>query len=108
MNPYVLDTDILTLYREGDSRVVQRVNAQPLAALAISIISVEEQLSGWYTQLRRAKRQDLLARAYQQLTDCVRVLASFNIYSFTEPAILCYEQLKSQKLNVRKMDLRIG
>jgi tRNA(fMet)-specific endonuclease VapC len=108
MTPYVLDTDILTLYREGDPNVVQRVNAHPLSELAVTVISVEEQLSGWYAQLRRAKRHDALARAYQQLTDCIRVLSVFRILSFTEAAILRYENLKAQKLNVGKMDLRIG
>jgi tRNA(fMet)-specific endonuclease VapC len=87
---------------------VKRVEAHPLAALAVTVISVEEQLSGWYTQLRRATRREALARAYQQLTDCVRVLAHFQILSFTEAAIIRYEGLKAQKLNVPKMDLRIG
>jgi tRNA(fMet)-specific endonuclease VapC len=108
MNPYVLDTDMLTLYREGDPVVVQRVNAHPLAALAVTVISVEEQLSGWYTQLRRATRRDALARAYHHLTECIRVLGHFQVLTFTEAAIIRYENLKAQKLNVGKMDLRIG
>ncbi len=108
MNPLVLDTDMLTLYREGDSNVVRRVQAHPPRALAITIISVEEQLSGWYTQLRRATKPDVMARVYQHFTDCVEALTQFQVVSFTEGAIGQYEDLKKQKLNVAKMDSRIA
>ena len=58
MTLYVLDTDILTLYQSGESTVVGHVQGHPANQLAVSIISVEEQLSGWYTQVRRAKNRD--------------------------------------------------
>jgi tRNA(fMet)-specific endonuclease VapC len=74
----------------------------------ITIISVEEQLTGWYTQLRRAKKRDLLAWLYQRLTDNVRFLARLPILSFTEPAMLRYDQLKALKLNIGKKDLCIA
>jgi hypothetical protein len=32
--------------------------------LAITVISVEEQLSGWYRRLRQAKKPEQLARVY--------------------------------------------
>ena len=35
-------------------------------------------------------------------------ISQLQIISFSEPAIIRYEQLKSQKLNIRKMDLRIA
>jgi tRNA(fMet)-specific endonuclease VapC len=47
MSLYVLDTDILTLYRQAHPLVRQRVAAQPPDDLAITVISVEEMLSGW-------------------------------------------------------------
>jgi tRNA(fMet)-specific endonuclease VapC len=46
MTLYVLDTDILTLYQHGHPRVVQHVLAHPLVHLAITVISVEEELRG--------------------------------------------------------------
>lgn len=76
--------------------------------LAISVITVEEQLSGWYTLLRRAKSSEWLARPYQRLADAVEVLSRFRILSFTVPAINRFEQLKRQKLGVKYMDLRIA
>jgi tRNA(fMet)-specific endonuclease VapC len=108
MSLYVLDTDILSLYQHGHAQVVQQVTAHPLTELAITVITVEEQLSGWYTVLRKAKKPDELAAAYQRLAATIPLLARFPILTFDEPAILEYEQLAALKLKVRKMDLRIA
>jgi tRNA(fMet)-specific endonuclease VapC len=108
MSLYVLDTDILTLLQTGHVVVVQRVGAHQPTDLAITIITVEEQWAGRYAQVRRAKKRDDRARAYQQLTDTVQRLAAVRILSFTEPALMRYEQLKGMRLNVGKMDLAIA
>jgi tRNA(fMet)-specific endonuclease VapC len=73
-----------------------------------NVISIEEQLSGWYAQVRKAKKPDVLAKAYQQLADQVMFLAPFSIYSFTVAAIDRYERFKTQKLKIGKNDLRIA
>jgi tRNA(fMet)-specific endonuclease VapC len=108
MSLYVLDTDVVVLFQEGHRRVCSAVLARPLDQLSISVITVEEQLSGWYTLLRRAKGQAQLARTYQRLADNVSMLADFRLLSFTEPAIARFESLKSLKLGIRHMDLRIA
>jgi tRNA(fMet)-specific endonuclease VapC len=69
---------------------------------------VEEQLSGWYTLLRRAKTAEHVARAYQRLADSVQLLGRFCVLSFTPPSIVRFERLKQQKLGVKHMDLRIA
>src|SRR5437773_7070058 len=108
MIPYILDTDILTLFQGSHPVVCQRVASHPPAEVMITIMSVEEQLSGWYTQLRRAKERHRVAWVYQRFTDAVRFLARLSILSFTEPAILRFEQLMALKLNTAKKDLRIA
>lgn len=108
MSLHVLDTDILTLYQHGHPQVVQQVLAHPLAELAVAVISVEEELRGWYSKLRRARKRDQLARVYQRLSDAVRFFARFQILSFTESAILRYEGLRSAYRTVGKNDLRIA
>src|SRR5438552_3900153 len=105
MIPFILDTDILTLFQGSHAVVCQRVASHPPDEVMITIISVEEQLSGWYTQLRRAKKRDVVAWVYQRFTDAVNSLAPLPILSLTEPAILRYEGLKALKLNVGKRDL---
>src|SRR5262245_3837953 len=108
MSLYVLDTDILTLMRQAHPAVARNVQAHPLPDLAVTVITVEEQLTGWYTWLRRARQRDELARVYEHLADNVRAFGPFRILSFTEPAILRYEDLLKLKLNIGKMDLRIA
>jgi tRNA(fMet)-specific endonuclease VapC len=108
MSLYVLDTDILTLLQEHHPTVFQRVCAQPPDEVAITVISVEEQLTGWYTQLRRARRRDLLAQVYERLALNVRFLGRLPILSYSEAAILRYEALHALRLNVASQDLRIA
>jgi tRNA(fMet)-specific endonuclease VapC len=105
---HVLDTDTLSLLQEGHPTVPKRVAACPAEDLAITVISVEEQLSGWYRRLRRAKKPEELARVYERLTATACSLARLPILSFSEAAIHRSKALQPAKLNVRKMDLCIA
>lgn len=108
MSLHILDTDMLTLFQHGNPSVCRKVQQHKREELAVTIISVEEQLSGWYTRLRRAKHPAELARVYDLFTQSVRFLSRLNVVSFSEPAILRFEQLKRMKLKVSAMDLRIA
>jgi tRNA(fMet)-specific endonuclease VapC len=108
MRLYVLDTDILTLFQRQHPVVLQNIEAHAHDQLAITVITVEEQLTGWYRVVRRAKRVEKLAEAYDRLTNAVSFLSSMTVLSFPPPAIERYEALKKQKLNIRAMDLRIA
>jgi tRNA(fMet)-specific endonuclease VapC len=108
MSLRVLDTDIVSLYQRSGAVRSQRIQAWPPAELAITVITVEEQLTGWYTLIRRVTQSDRLAIAYQSLADTVPFLARFRILSYTEGAISRFEQLAAMKLNLGRMDLRIA
>ena len=79
MSLFVLDTDITSLYWEGNVLVRQRVDARPLADLAITVITVDEQLTGWYTMTRQARRPEDVARAYARLAEAVGFLGGWRI-----------------------------
>ena len=108
MNLHVLDTDTFQLFLNEHPKVTARVGAQPATELGISVVTVEEQLSGWYTQLRQARNPERLAWAYRRLAMTVRALVKVQIVDFDEPSIHRYEAIKRLKLKVRKMDLRIA
>lgn len=108
MNLYVLDTDTLQLYQDGNQKVVSRISNLAPAERAISVITVEEQLSGWYTQLRQAKDPARLAWAYSRLASTIRFLTRLEIIDFDQAVIQRCQQLKKLKIKVRKMDLRIA
>jgi tRNA(fMet)-specific endonuclease VapC len=108
MSLYVLDTDTLTLLRRNHAAVVQHVKAHPPAEMAITVITVAEQLGGWYTQVRRAKKKDALARAYKQLAETTTLLSGIKILTLTEQAIDHCDRLKQLKLKIGINDLRIA
>lgn len=108
MRRYVFDTDTLSLYQRGHPVLVQRIDGQSPDELAITVITVEEQLSGWYREIRKAKGPPQVAAAYERLARSVKSLAPLQVLPYTEQAIGRYEHLKKQKLNIRKNDLRIA
>jgi tRNA(fMet)-specific endonuclease VapC len=69
MSLYVLDTDILSLLQRGDPVLEAAVKAHDPDDLAVTIISVEEQLSGWYSKLR----QGGIAKNPKRLNDRARI-----------------------------------
>jgi tRNA(fMet)-specific endonuclease VapC len=108
MSLYILDTDTLSLYQHGHEGISARIRSVERSQLAVTVIRIEEQLSGWYKMLRRARQAPELADAYGRLTKSVEVLSGLKILSFTEAAIERYEQLVKMKLNIGKMDVRVA
>lgn len=108
MSLHVLDTDILTLVQDGHPAVSQRFLQSPPETLAITVLTVEEQLSGWYTQVRQAKRPDRLAWAYRRLAETVGFLSRLRILTYDEAAMNRCEELRKRKLRIKTFDLRIA
>jgi tRNA(fMet)-specific endonuclease VapC len=108
MRLYVLDTDTLTLLQHGHAILTSRCAARPPGEVAITVISVEEQLDGRINSIRRARRPDDLVLAYQRLIASLHSLAGLPILPFPLPAIARFHQLAAMKLNVGRMDLRIA
>src|SRR5258708_35790046 len=98
MSLYVLDTDILTLLQTGHATVLVNVSAHPPRDVAIAVLSAEEQLSGWYTSLRRAKQDDKVAHAYRKLAENLRSLATLTILDYDLACIQRYDVLHNLKL----------
>src|SRR4051794_34055476 len=104
---YVLDTDILTLLRFKHPLVSRRVSAISPSDLAVTVITVEEVLTGWYNIARTANQPNAIEHAYHRhLCDAVTFFTGITVLNFTLPAISISDSLKSQKLNVKKNDLR--
>ena len=108
MSLFVLDTDMLSHLQRGHPRVAAQCAARRPDELAITVISLEEQLSGWYTLVRQTKKPDELVSAYQSLIDSVKFLSRLTILPLTLPALGRFQQLVTLRLNVGRMDLRIA
>lgn len=98
----------MTLLQNGRPVVVARVAAHPPTEVATTAIIVEEQLSGWYTYLRRVTLPDEIETGYTRLIQAVTNLATLPLVTFTVAAVTEYARLKALKLNVQKKDLRIA
>jgi tRNA(fMet)-specific endonuclease VapC len=108
MSLFALDTDILSLFEAGHPKVRKNVILHPPFELAVTVLTVEERLSGWYTRLRRSTTAAQLSATYDKLADSVEILGQFQILRFTPPAIVRFNNLVAMKLGVRGMDLRIA
>ncbi len=108
MSLKILDTVTLSLLERKDLKVLRRLAVVSPSELAVTVINVEEQMTGWQLYLRRAKTDPELTAAYAKLAASVRVLSGMRILDFTPPAVARYNLLLALKLNVGKMDLRIA
>ena len=109
MSLFLLDTDTLSLVQQGHTTVLQRVNSHPTADISLCAISIQEQMQGFQAALTRARNHQQIASAYDMLvTRLLPVWSRFSVLSFSEPAILRFEHLRSLRLNVGLMDLRIA
>jgi tRNA(fMet)-specific endonuclease VapC len=109
MSRFLLDTDTLSLLQRGHPLVQQRVNNHSPADMALAAISIQEQMQGFLASVTRARNRQQLALAYDMLvTRLLPVWGRFVVLPFPETAILRFEQLRSLRLNVGMMDLRIA
>ncbi len=108
MSLWVLDTDMLTLWLRGWETVAVRVATTPPQQLAVTIITIEEVLGGWYTQVRRARDDQQLARAYEALQQTVEFTRGIQILPFDLPGIRRYHQLRTHHRRIGTNDLRIA
>jgi tRNA(fMet)-specific endonuclease VapC len=105
---WILDTDHISLLQRGHPAVEQRIRSINLNDIAITIISVEEQLYGRLNSIRRAKSPETLKTAYQGLFETLDDFNAANILEFNTTAISLYQELVRQKIRVGTQDLRIA
>ena len=109
MSLYLLDTDHLTLYQQGNAGVVGGVVRHQADQLAISVITVTEQLTGWQTALNKTRDEARLEQIYIRMAQTVESLASWKVLHYPTAAMRRHDDLKRRKkLNVRANDLKIA
>lgn len=107
MSLFLLDTDHLTLYQMGHRQIVINVARHVTDRLAISVITVEEQLTGWQTALRQAKDDARREQIYLRMASAVESLASWSVLPFALAAMNRHARLVRQHRNVGSNDLKI-
>ena len=105
---YVLDTDHLSLILRGHPKIRERLTAIPPEQIAITIITVEEQLRGRLAQLSKARSGDARSVAYRYLRKAVNDLARLNVLDYDAASDRIYGELRQQRVRVGSQDLRIA
>lgn len=109
MSVFLLDTDTLTLVQHRHAAVMQRAASYPDTTIFISAVSLQEQMKGWLGRLVRLNKPDQVSDWYDRLVlRLFPVWKKYPLLSFSEPAIARFENLRSMKLQVASMDLRIA
>ena len=80
----------------------------PPDQIAITIVTVQEQLRGRLAQVNKATSGSALIRAYRWLWETVGLFKEFTILEFDAAANATYESLRQQKIRIHTQDLRIA
>jgi tRNA(fMet)-specific endonuclease VapC len=108
MSEYVLDTDHVSLFQRGHPQVVAHVLAHSADRLAVTIVTVEEQLRGRLSQIHKASSRPSRLQGYARLHDTVDFFSQIRILDFDAIADTHYEALRQQRIRIGSQDLRIA
>jgi tRNA(fMet)-specific endonuclease VapC len=105
---FLLDTDHLSLYQQGNARVLRNVATHINDQLAVSVITVEEQLRGWLTALAKAKDDARREHVYLRMAQTVESLACWTVLPFPLAAMRQHADFIRKYRHVGSNDLKIA
>lgn len=106
MTLYILDTDHVTLHQHQNPHLIGRILEAGVENLAITAITIEEQMRGRLAQLNRPDKD--LNLAYQRLIATSHYFCDLTILTFDNESQEQYEWIQSQKIRIGTMDKRIA
>jgi tRNA(fMet)-specific endonuclease VapC len=108
---YVLDTDHLSLIQrngQDGKRILARLSAVKNPAIAVAVITYEEQVRGRLNIVSKSKTLDERIRAYAGLQQISTDYRSITVISFELAAALEHERLRKAYPRLGNMDLKIA
>ena len=109
---YLLDTDHISFLQRRSSsefsRLTLRVSQHPISDFALSVISFHEQIIGAHSFINRAQTNTDMARGYALLLETLNGFAKAPVLPFDSRAITIFDEMRTQKVRVATMDLRIA
>lgn len=107
----VLDTDVLSIVQHGRGQLFDTIANRLDEAddeIYLSIVSFEEQMRGWLAKIANARTLPAQVAAYSKLAELLEDFRHRPVLKFDQPAAREFETLRSLKLRVGTMDLRIA
>ena len=108
MTLWILDTDHISFYQRGDLNVINRLSSANPKNLAVTVISLEEQMYGRLSEIKKATSAISLITAYSRLEITLDYFKSVQVLPFDQNSHTAFEGLIRQKLRVGTQDLRIA
>jgi len=109
---YLLDTDHLSVLqlRAGPAYTTlrNRMAPHPRTEIAVSIVSLHEQVLGCHAYLQRARTPREVVHGYRLLAQVLEHFTIAPVLPFDELAATVFAALVAQRVRVRTMDLRIA
>lgn len=109
----ILDTDHVSVYKYAESERAARLHARlqalpPEDTVAVSVVTVEEQMRGWLASIAKEKHATRQVTGYRELADLFRFFNCFSIAPFDEAAAERFDVLRAAKVRIKTMDLKIA
>jgi len=109
----LFDTDHATFLKYPDSergrRFIDRLNALPASeGVGVGIVTVEERMRGWLAVIARERTALRQVSGYRELGKLFDFYQEFEIVPFDEAAARKFDDLRSQRLRLGTMDLKIA
>lgn len=108
----ILDTDCLSLLNRErlleSSKLRQKLERFPPEELFTTIITFEEQMRGWMAFIAKSKTIEQQIYAYERLHRSLEAYRNTTVLDFDENAAKVFQELKSQKIRIGVMDLKIA
>jgi tRNA(fMet)-specific endonuclease VapC len=109
---FLLDTDHISIMQWPTApeygRLAQRMGQHPPADFYVSIISFHEQVMGANAYINRAKLTADVLLGYDLLERIRADYAQAQVLPFDQAAGLVFDSLRSQRVRISTMDLRIA
>ncbi|MBK1987571.1 type II toxin-antitoxin system VapC family toxin [Sphaerospermopsis aphanizomenoides BCCUSP55] len=111
---YILDTDHVSLFQNGNPRVAQRISQKKPENLAVTVITFEEKIKGWLNEINKSNNEPFkpnskLIWGYKGLIDEIEFFKNIQLLAFDNDAYETYQLLVFQKLKrIGARDLRIA
>lgn len=108
----ILDTDCISLLERKSGAEFYRLSARlaefPPDEIATSIITFEEQMRGWMAFIAKANSIEKQISAYEKLARFLESYRYIPVIPFNKESGEVFQNLKSRKIKVGTMDLKIA
>jgi tRNA(fMet)-specific endonuclease VapC len=108
MTLWILDTDHISLFQTGHPSVINRIHSIDPTNLAVTIVSLEEQMYGRLNRIRRAKSTEDLTLAYLNLNRTLAYFKTISVLDFDSESAACYQEMVNKRIRIGTQDLKIA